>query len=265
MKKVCLFIIDPQIDFCDPKGQLYVGGADLDSVRLGNFIKKNYPKIDDIALTLDSHHRVHVAHALSWLDSSGKHPDPFTPISADDVRTGKFRAYNPQFQQRYLDYVETLEKNGRYILCIWPEHCLIGSVGAAIVQPIWEGLHLWEGQYAVANKVTKGSNLFTEHYSAVKADVEDWADPLTKLNTNLVELLKEYDEILISGQALSHCVANTIRDVANEFSDDEVKKFVLLEDTTSSVTGFEGLGQQFVSDLTAKGLRVSTTQTYRFE
>ena len=67
-KKVCLFIIDPQFDFCDPSGTLFVPGANLDMVRLGDFINRNITKIDDIQVTLDSHHRVHVAHAISWVD-----------------------------------------------------------------------------------------------------------------------------------------------------------------------------------------------------
>lgn len=265
MQKVCLLAIDPQNDFCEPNGKLFVQGADLDSVRLGNFIKKQFMNLNNIQVTLDSHHRVHIAHGLSWLDEKNNHPAPFTIISAADVRAGKYRAMNPGFQSRYLAYVESLEVNGRYILCIWPEHCLIGSVGAAIQKDVFEGICLWEGRYAVAGKVAKGSNLYTEHYSAVKADVEDHTDPLTKMNKDLLDILLENDEVLISGQALSHCVANTVRDIADVFSDADVKKMVLLEDTSSSVTGFDGLASAFVNDMVAKGMRISNTAAYKFQ
>jgi nicotinamidase-related amidase len=75
--------------------------------------------------------------------------------------------------------------------------------------------------------------------------------------------LKDGDEdILIAGEALSHCVANTIRDVASEFSDEQVKRFVFLEDASSSVPGFEELGTDFVTEMKAKGMQISTTEQY---
>ena len=263
--KTGLLIIDPQNDFCDPKGSLYVAGAEMDMIRLGAFISKNFMNLNDIQVTLDSHHRIHVAHGISWLDQKNQSPAPFTIITAQDVRDGKYRARNPQFQSRYLSYVEALEKNNRYILCIWPEHCLIGTPGAAIFKDVWEGIYAWEGRYAIAGKVTKGSNLFTEHYSAVKADVEDHADPLTKMNMDLVNILQDNDEILISGEALSHCLASTVQDIANVFSDADIKKLVLLEDTCSSVTGFENLGTAFINNMVNRGMRVTTTQSYKFQ
>jgi len=42
----CLFIIDPQVDFCSPDGALYVPGADKDMERLADFISKQSPMID---------------------------------------------------------------------------------------------------------------------------------------------------------------------------------------------------------------------------
>jgi len=45
--------------------------------------------------------------------------------------------------------------------------------------------------------------------------------------------------IALSSQALSHCVANTVRDIANNFGEENIKKLVLLEDTTSLVANCE--------------------------
>ena len=39
MGKNCLLIIDPQNDFCDKKGSLFVPGADKDIKRLSKFIE----------------------------------------------------------------------------------------------------------------------------------------------------------------------------------------------------------------------------------
>lgn len=153
--------------------------------------------------------------------------------------------------------------NKRYALVIWPPHCIIGSWGASIVPAVSNALISWElAKFDKVNFVPKGSNFFTEHYSGVKADVEDPSDPSTKLNAGLIDALTNADEILITGEALSHCVANTIRDVATEFGVDNIKKFTLLTDTSSSVTGFEKLGTDFVNEMAAKGMKLTTTKDW---
>ena len=110
--------------------------------------------------------------------------------------------------------------------------------------------------------VTKGSNYKTEHYSAVQADVPDIEDTSTMLNTRFIGMLEKADEILISGEALSHCVANTIRDIANNFGEENIKKFILLEDASSNVTGFENLGEEFVKEMVSRGMKKTTTEEY---
>jgi nicotinamidase-related amidase len=168
-----------------------------------------------------------------------------------------------------LEYTATLAKpqpgfpNGRYVLCIWPPHCIIGSPGQCLVPSLLDAVTQWELKYsAIAPRLTKGSNPFTEHYSAVKADCPRNDDTGTRLNTRFIDTLKAYDDILISGEALSHCVANTIRDVAAEFSVDQIKKFVLLEDASRSVGGFEKMGTDFVNEMQGKGMRLSKTDTF---
>lgn len=262
-QNVKLFIIDPQHDFCNPNGALYVPGADKDMERLSNMVKNNLGQIDDIHLTLDSHNYLHIAHPIWWVDSNGNHPEPFTIISSDDLKKGKWRAHNSKFQKRSEVYVESLENNARYALIIWPFHCLIGSLGQTIDPQLNDVLIEWEKNFALVNKIPKGSNMFTEHYSAVKADVEDPEDETTSLNSKLINALQEgNNKILIAGEALSHCVANTIRDVANEFAPEEVKKLVLLEDACSNVTGFEQMGKDFVDEMVSLGMEVSTTDKF---
>ena len=50
---------------------------------------------------------------------------------------------------------------------------------------------------------------------------------------------KEADTVVIAGEALSHCLANTVRDLAAHAGDEAVKRWILLRDTTSAVPGFE--------------------------
>jgi len=256
-------MIDPQNDFCDKTGALFVGGADADMTRLSGFINKNRSRLSEVHCTLDSHQVMHIAHPYFWRNSKGENPKPFTLITSDDVKNGVWSPFRPDLQTVAQNYVDTLAKNGRYVLCIWPPHCLIGTWGHSVVPSVADALVAWAVEKRkTVNFVAKGSNPLTEHYSGVQADVPDDNDPSTKLNTNLIDALVEADEILITGEALSHCVANTITDIATQFGDDNVKKFVLLSDTTSNVTGFDKLGQDFVMNMVKKGMRVSKTTDY---
>jgi nicotinamidase-related amidase len=255
--KLELLIIDPQNDFCDPKGSLFVLGADNDSKRLSKLINRLVDKIDDIHVTMDSHHLVDCAHPIFWVDSKGNHPNPFTLITHNDVANGVWKPFNPSWQQRMLDYTKSLENNNRYVLCIWPPHCLIGSWGHNIQSEIYSALINWESKrFSMVDYVTKGSNLWTEHYSAVQADVPDPTDPTTMLNTNLIQTLNNADIIGITGQALSHCVKFTIEDIANNFGDENIQKMHLIIDTMSSVPGFEKQGEEFVNNIVARGAKI---------
>lgn len=258
-----VLIIDPQNDFCDSTGAtLPVPGACADAERLARMLKRLKNRIDDIHVTLDTHQLVDIAHPVFWVDSNGKHPAPFTQITVKDVGNGRWRTFNPQFQQRALDYVTALRDGGRYELTIWPPHCLVGTWGHNVVEPVAAALAEWEQEFARVDFVTKGHNPWTEHYSAVQADVPDPEDPTTLLNTRLIETLENADIVALSGQALSHCVANTVRDIADNFGDANIGKLVLIEDTTSPVPGFEDLGKQFVADLKQRGMKTAIADDF---
>jgi nicotinamidase-related amidase len=257
-----LLLIDPQNSFCDPEGSLFVPGADDDMRRLAKFIDRVGDKLDDIHVTLDSHRTIDVAHPVYWVNSQGQHPSVFSIISVQDVENGTWRTSNPNWQSRGLEYVKELEANNRYALCIWPEHCIIGSKGHAIFPEVSEALCEWErDNFAIVDYVTKGSNIYTEHYSAIKAEVEDPEDHTTMLNNDFLDVLEEADKIIVTGEALSHCVKSTILDALN-FRQDLAKKIVLLEDTSSSVTGFEKEGEGFVDELKRLGAEISNTIDY---
>ena len=113
--------------------------------------------------------------------------------------------------------------------------------------------------------ITKGSNPFTEHYSAVQADVPDPEDPSTSLDIgegSLINILENVDLVALTGQALSHCLANTVTDIADNFGEDNIKKLVLIRDCTSSVTGFEQLGEDFITNMTKRGMQISTSTEF---
>ena len=77
-----------------------------------------------------------------------------------------------QVPGKALTYLEALEANGRYPHTIWPTHCLIGSYGHNVMPVLYDALIRWETErFGVVDYVTKGSNLWTERFSAVRAEV----------------------------------------------------------------------------------------------
>lgn len=299
-KKIHLVVIDPQNSFCKvvPQdqqqvlhdGELCVTGAWEDMKRTAALVNRLGSKLDDIHITLDSHHLLHVAHPIWYRDSSGNCPDPFTIMRAENGKiigskfdangqqqdVGEFRCFKPSVLTRpanappgppgTLEYLESLQKAGKYPHCIWPPHCLIGSPGHNVVSPLFDAVFNWErSNYATVDYVTKGSNPYVEHFSAVRAEVVDPSDHTTQLNVEFIGVLEQADEILFAGEALSHCLANTMRDIANSFNDSEdkfLKKCVLLTDATSSVPGFESYGDTFIKEMTARGMKSTTTVDY---
>lgn len=263
-QKVHLVVIDPQNDFCDPQGALYVRGAECDIERLAKMVTRLAQKLDDIHVTLDSHRLIDVAHPIFWKDSGGQHPAPFTILTASDVESGRWTPVLPSLYRRMLHYVRTLEANARYPLCIWPPHCLIGSAGHNVVPLLRTALQSWEEQrFALVDYVTKGSNPWTEHYSAVCADVPDPEDPGTQINTRFIQTLMDADLVAIAGEAGSHCLANTVRDIATNFGDDSaIQRLVLLTDATSPVPGFEPYQETFMREMSARGMQLSTTRDF---
>lgn len=264
-RKVCVVVIDGQDSFVNRSGTgtLPVAGAIEGADNLAKMFNRYGGDIDDVQLTMDSHYHIHIAHSCWWVDKNNRNPIPFTLIPYEDVLNKTFRAYDPARQDWSLFYTEQLKKNKRFVLCIWPDHCVIGSQGQALDPVLYEAVLEWEKKYyAMAMRTTKGSCMFTEHYSAVKADVLYPKDITTGLNTDFINTLKAYDDILMSGWALSHCLNFTTTDIADEFGDDQVKKIVLLTDATSSVAGFEKDGEDFINRLTARGMRLSTTKKF---
>ena len=133
---------------------------------------------------------------------------------------------------------------------------------------MFEALGEWEvSKTDNVDYVSKGSNPFTEHYSAVKAEVPDPEDPTTQLNTPLIQTLMDADEILIAGEAGSHCVAETVKDIADAFQDDTyIQKMVLLENAVSPVISpfvdFPAVQAKFIADMKARGMKTANTTDF---
>lgn len=260
--KTTLLLIDPQIDFCDPDGALSVAGAVEDCKRTAAMIDRLGKRFNKIYATFDSHSQYQIFHPMFWMTKDQKGISPFTQISHAEIKSGDIIPVDPNMMDWCLSYSKSLEDGGRYPLVIWPYHCLIGTPGWCMDPLIMKAIHQWERDtYRIYRPITKGSCFKTEHYSAVKAEVEVPEDPTTQLNyKGIIEPLEASDMIVLMGQARSHCLANTVRDIMTNFSDPEyIKKLYIAEDGTSDVTGFEHLGDAFFDDFLKAGGNITTT------
>ena len=254
--RVCLVAVDVQNTFCVPGFELFVAGrsgtgAVNDNRRLCEFVYRNLAAITRIVPTLDTHSPLQIFHAVFLVDGEGRHPDPYTLVSAGDVERGTWRAnpavalalgLDPDYlQQHLLHYTQALEAGGKYNLTIWPYHAMLGGIGHAIVSAVEEAIFF----HSIARRVQpdfqiKGSMPLTEHYSLLGPEVtqDHEGRSLGARNEPLIEQLLEYDAVLIAGQAKSHCVAWTIDHLLSGIAARDrslAEKVYLLEDCSSPV------------------------------
>jgi nicotinamidase-related amidase len=254
--RICLVLVDVQNTFCIPGSELYVAGrsgngAVDDNRRLCEFVYRNLGAITQIVPTMDTHRAMQIFHPLWLVDEHGRHPAPYTQITAEDVESGRWRA-NPavaasaQVEEEYLQrqllhYTRTLEAGGKYSLTIWPYHAMLGGIGHALVSSVEEAVFFHAvARYAQPDFQVKGENPLTEHYSILAPEVKEGPDGelIASQNDALIERLLSFDAVVIAGQAKSHCVAWTIDDLLA--GDDERERALaprtyLLEDCTSPV------------------------------
>jgi nicotinamidase/pyrazinamidase len=246
-------IIDTQFDFCHPDGALFVPGAEQDVERMANLIRQHADQIDHIVVTLDTHHLLDIAHPLFWQDENGQHPAPFTHISADDVDAGR---WVPRFSvEKARQYVHNLELDGQFQHFIWPEHCLIGSRGAALHDTLLDALKVWSRKRELDYvAVPKGLHPLSEHFGIFQAQVPDPTVPETQLNTKLIADLERFDAVYLMGEAKSHCVANSLKQIL-DFAPSLIAKIVVVTDCMSDVTGLGYLADAIYAEARARNVR----------
>ena len=246
-------IIDTQFDFCHPDGALFVPGAEQDVDRMATLIRHYPDRIDHVVVTLDTHHILDIAHPLFWQDVGGNHPQPFTHISAADVNEGR---WIPCFEaDKAKQYVIDLEASGQFQHFIWPEHCLIGSRGAASHDTLLNALTYWSRQRNLDYvAVPKGLYPLSEHFGVFQAQVPDPAVPETQLNQRLITDLDRFDTVYLMGEAKSHCVANSLRQLL-DFAPSVVPKVVVVTDCMSDVTDLGYLADPIYAEARSRSVR----------
>ena len=254
--KACLIAVDVQNTFCIPGFELYVGGktgsgAVDDNRRLCEFIYRNLNYITQISPTMDTHQAVQIFHSVFLVNDEGEHPAPFTVVSEEDLKKGRWQ-FNPslgnifgkspsEIQKHLLYYSSKLGETGKYELTVWPYHAMLGGIGHALVSSFEECVFFHSiARRAEIDFYIKGNHPLTEHYSILgpEVDTDYQGNRLGEKTDKFLKKLNQFDAVIIAGQAKSHCVAWTLADLLrNILSHDNslVNNVYVLEDCTSPV------------------------------
>ncbi|MED4072653.1 hypothetical protein [Priestia endophytica] len=234
-KKVLFIGIDYQYDFMED-GALPVLGSHRDVENVTRFIYENLEKITNISVSLDTHEPSQIFHECWWENEQGEHPQPLTIITAEDVLTNK---WNPLYERgKSLKYVQNLEKYGKKQLCIWNYHCIKGTEGASLEGQFANMIHYHSSVHKTPiEKIVKGENPLSEMYGIIKSEHAEKDDT----NYSFLNRLKEYDKIIIAGEAKSHCVLESIKQITHYYRNDDnlTSNIIVLQDCMSSIQGFE--------------------------
>lgn len=255
-------LVDYQHDFVDPSGTLYVPGSQADVARFLTWFYANAHKITTIYASLDTHIPFQIFYSSWWVDPrTGEHPQPFTVITAQDVDN---RAWVPLFEPEWsLHYARELQEKARKDLMIWPYHTMQGTLGHMLVAPISEAI-AWHSAARQTQPIyiEKGLTPRTEFYGIFGAEVPDPQSPESSLNTPLLDAVMRHDRVYIAGEAKSHCVLETERQIVERYASqpDMLRKLYFLKDCTSSVQhpliDFDALAEEELARMRELGVNV---------
>lgn len=234
-----LVIVDPQNDFCEPKGALYVPGADEDMLRLAKHIRTKGSYYTDVLVSLDSHDRVAIFHPKFWVNEDGNHPAAYTLITRQDFETGEWRPASPWNVVFTKRCYEAIEKQDSYGIMVWPEHCIVSTWGHQICDAVRAALDEWRDATGRSVRYAfKGESPYSEQFSIFDGpDAARGADPTSEV---LIARLSQCDSVTFCGEAISHCVHESVISYMTHTRHRAAKQDVrLLTDCASPVVGFD--------------------------
>ncbi len=217
-----LLIIDPQFDFVDKSGKMYVEGADTAVDNIVQFLVKNMDCFKDVVITQDTHQKFHIASPCFWDEKKMK---PGTVITKEDIKSAK---YIPLATREEIDYdlmFEGIDKYGP--ITIWPHHCLEGTKGASIPLSLMREVNNWgvlkRRSYIIQKK---GDIPVLESFSALTEE--------NIFGTKTFWRNQKYDKVYVCGFCKDYCVAYTVADMIK--TGDYEDKLVFVEPCMSSIT-----------------------------
>lgn len=259
--RILLLLIDAQVDFIHEDGSLRVPGAVADTRRTIEWLFAHTAEVTAVAASLDTHIPLQIFYSTWWANADGEHPEPFTPITAEEVDSGLWQPlYQPEWS---VSYVHQLQERAKKDLMIWPFHTMLGTPGHAMTPALYEAvIYHAAARQSQPRFVTKGAIANTEYYSLLEPEVKVPEDPRGSLNRDFLDEILAYDRVYVAGQAKSHCVLETMSSIMRYHGDDPetTSKFHLLADCTSPVQhpeiDFEAMANETYQRFEQRGLQL---------
>jgi nicotinamidase/pyrazinamidase len=263
-EKIALILVDYQYDFVDPSGALYVPGSEHDIARFLTWFYRNAHKITSIYASLDTHLPFQIFFSSWWKSGeTGEPPEPGTTISVEDVIEG---VWVPVFQKELdwsVQYVKSLKLKAKKDLMIWPYHTMEGTMGHQLSPPISEAI-AW---HSAARKtqpsyIVKGRPIRSEYYGIFGPEVTDPQDAESSLNIALLDAIMRYEKIYVAGEAKSHCVLESEKQLVTHFGKrpEILSRLHFLQDCTSSIKhptiDFDVQVEEELSEMKKKGVQM---------
>ena len=234
--KRLVLAIDEQKDFMEG-GSLAVPGSLGDIERACKCIYNNMAGISRIMCSLDTHTAHQIFHPCWWVNENGDHPAPYTVITYEDVANNHWRPVIGDPRDS-IQYLKELEKGSKKMLCIWPYHCISGTEGFTLENEFAKMVYFHSvARKSVNHMIQKGTDPYSEMYGIIKPEYSK----KNFLNTPVLTAIEKFDEIYVVGEAASHCLMESVKQIAEHFASrpEVTQKITILEDCTSPIPGFE--------------------------
>lgn len=239
--KTLLLIIDPQNDFTDPKGSLYVKEAEKAISNICRFIYTKKP--DDILISQDTHQKFSIGFPLFW----DRELKPFDKIKISDILENKIKPIKLR-EGWEEDFKKQFKGKESETITIWPYHCLEGSWGWCFPDSLVSVLNDW----GLFNPNHKQYEVYRKGYIPEIESYSILSD--CRFSVEFPDLLdNDYDKIYISGFCKDICVAESLKDLRQykHFKD----KFVFLDNCMSTLNSESTnlkIYEKMISDFGAK-------------
>ena len=203
MEKTLLLIVDPQNDFVDPRGSLFVQDSPKAIEYICKFIDTKNPT--EIIVSQDSHQYYNIGFPKFWNIPGLK---AFDKIRVEDIVSQKVKPVyiKPDNYRDFYRQFEDFSINDE--LTIWPYHCIEGSWGWCFPEALVESL----GKWSLKNKKTyqiyrKGFIPELEAYSIFPK-----IDMMGNVEIESPKIQEHtYSNIYISGFCKDICVAESVK------------------------------------------------------
>lgn len=247
-----LLCIDVQKDFIEG-GPMGVPNSIKDVENITKFIYKNMDEITNIMCSLDTHTPGQIFHPAWWVDENGNTPNAYTIITYEDVQNRKWIPVLDDTEDS-IEYLKQLNYLGKSNLCIWPYHCISGTEGATIENELAKIIYFHSVARSCTNPmIFKGTDPKSEMYGIIKPEYSK--DNF--INMEVLNTIKQYDEVYVVGEASSHCVLESVKQIAEYFSEkpEILNRITILTDCTSSITGYEENTTKEFKELAKVGIK----------